>query len=173
MRYSIVIPLALLLVLLFFLWGRHLQAPIHVSDKPYDLLLSVLLSHSVPEVSVDHLKQKHVHLLDARTHREFEVSHIPGAIWAGDEVSAVDRLPGIDKQAPLAVYCAVGYRSERMAERLRDQGYVNVVNVYGGIFEWVNTNHSVVTNDGSETERIHAYSRFWGLWLKRGTRIYE
>ncbi len=35
MRYSIVLALAMLLVLLF-LWERNPQAPIHVSDKVYD-----------------------------------------------------------------------------------------------------------------------------------------
>ncbi len=170
MRY--VIALALLLVL-FLLWGRHLQAPIHVSDTSYDLLLSALLSHSAPQVSVDTLTSENFHLLDAREYREFEVSHIPGAIWVGYEEFSPTRLAGIDKQAPVAVYCAVGYRSERIAERLREEGYLHVVNVYGGIFEWVNTQHPVVTDEGSETDRIHAYSRFWGMWLKRGTHIYE
>lgn len=170
MRY--VIALALLLVLLL-LWGRHLQAPIHVSDTSYDLLLSVLLSHSVPQVSVDTLTSENFHLLDARGYREFEVSHIPGAIWVGYEEFSPTRLAGIDQQAPVAVYCAVGYRSERIAERLRQDGYLNVVNVYGGIFEWVNTNHPVVTGQGVETEEIHTYSRFWGFWLRRGTRIYK
>lgn len=173
MRYSVIIPLALLLVLMFFLWERHLQAPIHVSDKAYDLVLSILLSHSVPEVSVDHLRQGNFHALDARTHREFEVSHIPGATWVGYEEFSPDRLAGIDKQTPVAVYCAVGYRSEQIAVRLQKRGYVNVVNVYGGIFEWVNMKRPLVTNDGSETERIHAYSRFWGFWLKRGIPIYD
>lgn len=171
MRYSIVIALVLLLVLLF-LWGRHLRAPIHVSDKAYDLLLSTLLSHNVPEVSVDRLHEIQ-HLLDARTYREFEVSHIPGAIWVGYEEFSLDRLAGIDQQARVAVYCAVGYRSERIAEQLQKQGYANVLNVYGGIFEWVNTNRPVVNVEGAETEDIHAYSRFWGGWLNHGARIYD
>jgi len=172
MRHYLVIALALLLVLLF-LWGRHLQASIHVSDTVYDLFLSTLLSHRVPEISVDRLDTSHFHLLDARSYREFEVSHIPRATWVGYEEFSIDRLAGIDNQAPVAVYCSVGYRSERIAERLRQQGYSNVVNVYGGIFEWVNTKRPVVTNDGAETDEIHGYSKFWGLWLKRGTLIYN
>lgn len=172
MRYAVVIVLALLSVVLF-LWGRHLRAPIHVSDKAYDLLLSTLLSHSVPEVSIDTLMSKNFHLLDARTYREFEVSHIPGATWVGYEEFSLERVVGIDRQAAVAVYCSVGYRSERIAERMQKQGYANVVNIYGGIFEWVNANHPVVTVEGSRTDNIHAYSRFWGVWLNRGTRIYD
>lgn len=85
----------------------------------------------------------------------------------------MDRLAGIETQAPVAVYCSVGYRSERIAERLLQQEYTNVVNVYGGIFQWVNTRHPVVTENGAETEQIHAYSKSWGVWLKRGAPIYE
>ena len=162
-----------LLGLLLFLWGRNLQAPIHVSNRAYDLLLSTLLSQRVPVVSVDRLESEHFRLLDAREYREFEVSHIGGATWVGYEDFTVDRLAGIDKQTPVAVYCSVGYRSERIAKRLRQQEYTNVVNVYGGIFEWVNTKRPIVTAGGAETEKIHAYSKFWGIWLKRGARIYD
>jgi rhodanese-related sulfurtransferase len=173
MRQYVVLVLALLLLLLLFLWGWNLQVPIHVGNKVYDLFLSTLLSHRVPEVSVERLDKMHFHILDARSYREFEVSHIPGATWVGYEEFSLDRLAGIDNQAPVAVYCSVGYRSERVAEQLQRQGYANVVNVYGGIFEWVNTKRPVVTDDGAETDEIHGYSKFWGFWLKRGTPIYD
>lgn len=172
MRQYIVLALVLLVVLLF-LWERTLQAPIHVSDKVYDLFLATLLSHRVQEVSVERLDKSRYHILDARSYREFEVSHIPEATWVGYEEFSLDRLAGIDNQTPVAVYCSVGYRSERIAEQLQRQGYANVVNVYGGIFEWVNTKRPVVTDDGTETDKIHGYSKFWGFWLKRGTLIYD
>ncbi len=172
MRYSVIIG-AILLVALLFLWGRNLQAPRHVSDRAYDLVLSTLRSRNVPAVSVDQIASGEFYLLDARSYREFDVSHIPGAIWVGDEDFSLDRLIGIAQHAPIAVYCSVGYRSERITEYLRQQGYANVVNVYGGIFEWVNTGHPVVTPTGDVTETIHAYSKLWGVWLGRGARIYE
>lgn len=173
MRRYIVLALVALLLMLLVLWGHNLHAPIHVNDIVYDLLLSTLLSHSVSEVSVDRLATSRFHILDARSYREFEVSHIPGATWVGYEEFSIDRLAGIDKQTPVAVYCSVGYRSERIAERLRQQGYTNVTNVYGGMFEWINTNHPVVTEEGATTDKIHGYSKFWGFWLKRGTPIYD
>ena len=172
MRYPIILGMVGLGVLLF-LWERHRHAPTHVSNTAYDLLLSTLLSHSVPEVSVDQIQSGQYRVLDARTYREFEVSHIAGATWVGYDDFDLARLVGIDTHAPVAVYCSVGYRSERIAERLLQQGYTHVVNVYGGIFQWVNTRHPVVTIDGVETERIHAYSKSWGVWLTRGKPIYE
>jgi rhodanese-related sulfurtransferase len=172
MRY-LVIPGSIVLALFLFLWGRNLQAPIHVQDKTYDLLLSTLLSHSVPEVSVDQIASEHFHILDARAYREFEVSHIEGATWVGYDDFDIGRLAGIDKQATVAVYCSVGYRSERITKKLQQQGYTHAVNVYGGIFEWVNTGHPVVSGDGTETEAVHAYSKSWGIWLTRGNQVYE
>ena len=163
----------MLLMAFLFLWGRQLQAPTHVSGKVYDLLLATLLSHRVPEVSIDQLMSEPFHLLDARSYQEFEVSHIQGAIWVGYNDFEAARLAGIERRDPVAVYCSVGYRSERIAEKLHQQGYTNVVNVYGGLFEWVNTGHPVVTGLGTETDKVHAYSAFWGVWLKRGERLYE
>lgn len=162
-----------MLGVLLFVWGRHLHAPTHVSDTAYDLLLSSLLSHSVPEVSVNEIESGQYRVLDARAYREFEVSHIAGATWVGYDDFDLARLAGIATHAQVAVYCSVGYRSERIAKRLLQQGYTNVVNVYGGIFQWVNTRHPVVTQNGAETERVHAYSKSWGVWLKRGKPIYN
>lgn len=82
-----------------FLWGRNLQAPMHVRDKAYDLLLSTLLSHSVPEVTVNQIASANLHILDARAYREFEASHIEGATWVGYEDFDVGRLAGISCSA--------------------------------------------------------------------------
>lgn len=172
MRYHLMFGVVALMML-FFLWARNLQAPTHVSDTGYDLLLSTLLSHSVPAISVDRLDSEHFRILDAREYREFEVSHIKGSLWVGYDTFSVDQVTGLDKQDAVAVYCSVGYRSERVVEQLRQQGFSNVVNVYGGIFEWVNTGHPVVSGNGAKTEEIHAYSKFWGVWLKRGVRVYQ
>ena len=105
----------ILLVVLLFLWGRYVQAPTHLNDKVYDLLLATLLPHSVPEVSIDKLSSGHFHILDARSYRKFDVSHIQGATWVGYDDFDEARLAGIEKQDCFAVYCSVGYRSERIA----------------------------------------------------------
>lgn len=118
---DLLIPGSIVLALFLFLWGRNLQAPIHVHDKTYDLLLSTLLSHSVPAVSVDQIASDHFHILDARAYREFEVSHIEGATWVGYDVFDIGRLAGINKEATIAVYCPVGYRSERIVKQLHQR----------------------------------------------------
>jgi rhodanese-related sulfurtransferase len=169
----VVISGSIVLALFLFLWGRYHQAPIHVHDKTYDLLLSALLSHNVPAVSVNQLASEHFHILDARAYREFEVSHIEGATWVGYDDFDIGRLAGINKEATIAVYCSVGYRSERIAKQLHQQGYTHAVNVYGGIFEWVNTGRPLVTGDDTKTDTVHAYSKSWSIWLTRGQHVYE
>ena len=67
----------------------------------------------------------------------------------------------------------MGYRSEKIAEKLTASGFTNVVNLYGGIFEWINQDKPVVDQSGSETELVHAYSKKWGIWLNEGVKVYE
>lgn len=50
-------------------------------------------------------------------------------------------------------------------------GFKNVSNLYGGIFEWVNQAHEIV-NDSGKTDSVHAYNRFWGMWLQKGKKVY-
>ena len=107
MRHLVILG-SIALFLFLFLWSRNLQAPIRVRDQAYDLLLSTLLSHSVPEVSVNQIASANFHILDARAYWEFEVSHIEGATWVGYHDFDIDRLTGISKQATVAVYCCGG-----------------------------------------------------------------
>lgn len=145
-----------------------------VQSKAYDLMLRTLLSHSVPEISVDSLQKikNKVVLIDAREPEEYTVSHIPGAIPVGYTNFKKTALDSLDKEIPIVVYCAVGYRSEKISEKLKGMGYKNVSNLYGGIFEWVNQGN-VVVNETDTTQKVHAYSRPWSIWLNKGQKVYN
>jgi 3-mercaptopyruvate sulfurtransferase SseA len=82
-------------------------------------------------------------------------------------------VEGFPKQSNVVVYCSVGYRSERVGEKLLGAGYQHVHNLYGSLFEWVNEGNPVVDKQEKPTQRVHAYSRLWGVWLKRGEKVYE
>ena len=45
------------------------------------------------------------------------------------------------------------------------EGYENVFNLYGGIFDWVNHEHSLYSNQGI-VKKVHAYNQEWGRWVK-------
>jgi rhodanese-related sulfurtransferase len=144
-----------------------------VESKAYNVLLKTLLSHSVPEISVDQVStRENVILLDAREYDEFAVSHLEGAHFVGYNNFTVDLVKSLDRNAQLLVYCSVGYRSEKIAYKLKSEGFKNVSNLYGGIFEWVNQGHPIVDSAGKRTKRIHGYTKAWGIWLNSGEKVY-
>ncbi|MCU0434034.1 MAG: rhodanese-like domain-containing protein [Bacteroidia bacterium] len=146
-----------------------------VGSGSYNAMLKTLLKHSVPEITVDSLEKcaNNVLLLDAREIAEYNVSHIANARHVGYDKFNIASLTDIPKDKRIVVYCSVGYRSEKITEKLRAAGYTNVSNLYGGIFEWVNQGNKVVDNAGKTTEKVHAYSKSWGVWLTRGQKVYK
>lgn len=125
-----------------------------------------MLSDSVPAISVKKLSSSRDQfvILDTREPEEYEVSRIPGGVHVKFEGFNVEDLPDISKESPIVVYCSVGYRSEKIGERLTAAGFSNVRNLYGGIFEWVNQGQTVV-NDHGAVSKIHPYNTFWSTWI--------
>jgi rhodanese-related sulfurtransferase len=103
-------------------------------------------------------------LLDARSKEEFAVSHLRGAQHVNPKADSVLGLDTLSAETPVVVYCSVGYRSARIAHRLQKQGFTNVVNLKGSIFQWANEGRSVV-RDGTLIGAVHPYGRAWGMLL--------
>lgn len=162
--------------LLSFFASLWLALPVQaqVQSRAYNAMLRTLLSHSVPEVSATQAAKsaQNTIFLDAREPREYAVSHLRHAVFVGYDHFDANLVQHLDKTQPIVVYCSVGYRSERIAERLRAQGFSQVSNLYGGIFEWVNAGFPVWNANGP-TEDVHAYNRTWGVWLKKGKKVYQ
>ncbi|MEO8116488.1 MAG: rhodanese-like domain-containing protein, partial [Bacteroidota bacterium] len=110
--------------------------------------------------------------LDARSPEEYAVSHIKNAMYAGSadfNISVVEKVP---KDTPIIVYCAVGIRSDIVADKLMDAGFKDVQNLYGGIFEWVNDGYNIVNDQNIPTQQIHGDTRFFFFWKLKGERVY-
>jgi len=142
----------------------------HVDDSAFDQKLERLLSFTVPLITVDQLQQtkETVYLFDTRKKEEYDISHINGAKYLGYRDFDASRLGDLPKDAPIVVYCSVGYRSEKIGEKLMQLGYTNVSNLYGSLFEWVNLDYPVVNNQGQTTEKVHAYNKNWSRWIRSG-----
>ncbi|MBS1911608.1 MAG: rhodanese-like domain-containing protein [Bacteroidetes bacterium] len=115
-------------------------------------------------------------LLDVRAPEEYAVSHLQGARLADPGAFNPEMLADVGRDRPIVVYCSVGYRSARMAQRLHSLGYTNVRNLYGGIFLWYNQGRAVVGGAGGaerSVERIHPYSFMWGQFITRDGKTYE
>ncbi|MEP0548867.1 MAG: rhodanese-like domain-containing protein [Rhodothermales bacterium] len=112
-------------------------------------------------------------LLDARESEEYAVSHLPGALRVDPDASAealAAALPGdFDPARPVVVYCSVGYRSARIADRLETAGARDVRNLDGSIFKWANEGRPVV-RDGATVREVHPYDATWGRLLNRDLR---
>ncbi len=142
-------------------------------DESFDAMFNRLTRGTVPVVKpADCAKQSGLVYLDAREPKEFEVSHIPSARFVGYDDFKIDSVRDLPKDAPIVVYCSVGYRSEKIGEELKKAGFTNVSNLYGGIFHWVNTGNPVYSDKG-KTDRVHTYSQRWSKWLERGVKVYE
>lgn len=145
----------------------------HVQEPAYQEKLQHLLSDNTPVIDVPQLaKERKPMLLDARPAEEYDVSHIAGARRVGYGDFDLSRVKDLPKDTAIVVYCSVGYRSERITEKLLKAGFTNVKNLYGGIFEWVNAGHTVVDDSGKATDRVHAYNKNWSRWVLKGVKVY-
>lgn len=103
--------------------------------------------------------------LDARETEEYAISHLPGARRIGYDDPNFSILDEVDRSRPLVVYCTVGYRSERMANKLRDRGFSRVYNLYGSIYAWSLAGFPLEDKQGQPTEVVHTYNRKWGSYF--------
>ncbi|MEJ2113086.1 MAG: rhodanese-like domain-containing protein [Flavobacteriaceae bacterium] len=150
--------------------------PFSIAQESLSELLQKYNSHSVPYISVQELampKTKAV-IIDAREVEEYNVSHIKNAFSVGydsfDLKKVIENIK--DKNQLIVVYCSLGIRSEKIAVQIKNSGYTNVYNLYGGIFEWKNVGFPIYNKEG-ETNKIHGFSKEWSVWLKKGECVYE
>lgn len=145
--------------------------------KTYEEKLESLLNHTVPLIGTAALAEAKSHknpivILDTRSPEEAAVSTIAGARTVDYEHFSVKDISDIPHDAEVVVYCSVGYRSEKIGEKLLEMGYKNVKNLYGGIFQWKNDGYEVVNNHGTPTDSVHAYNKSWSQWLLNGVKVY-
>lgn len=136
-----------------------------------DQEVKTLYKKTVPVVQPDQVQGRHI-LLDTRERTEYDVSRIRGARWVGHDDFNIKRVSRIAKTDTIIVYCSIGYRSERVGEKLLKAGYTNVFNLYGGIFYWKNSDGAVVDSQNDTTERVHCYDENWGRFLQKGEKVY-
>ena len=158
-------------------WLTLLQACGQATDKTYALMLEGLYKDTVPVIDPIELRallassSEKPLLLDTRQQEEYDISHLQGAHFLNYGAFKVEHLQEVPKDTPIVLYCSVGYRSERVGEQLRAAGFANVRHLYGGLYEWVNRGLPVYDSKG-QTNKVHAFSRTWGVWLQKGEKVY-
>ncbi|MFY0672110.1 MAG: rhodanese-like domain-containing protein [Bacteroidia bacterium] len=145
-----------------------------VESPAFDSLIRPIIPKDISLVDVNLLKESkrwdEFVFLDAREIEEYNVSHLKGAKWVGYSDFSIERVKNIDTSKTIIVYCSVGYRSGKIGERLKANGYKNVLNLYGGIFEWSNSGGEIFNKMG-KTNDVHGYDVKWGAFLKRANVV--
>ncbi len=84
-------------------------------------------------------------ILDVRTPEEYAKGHIQGAVLldfkSADFAAGLGKLP---KNKLYLTYCAVGGRSAKACEQMRELGFPRVGNLEGGIKAWEEAGKPVV-----------------------------
>ena len=111
-------------------------------------------------------------VLDVRTAEEFEVSHLPGALRVDPAGDLPDFVRTLDRETPVVAYCSVGYRSSRLVERLKKEGFKDAKNLEGSIFEWANKGYPL-ERDGAPVQEVHPYDAEWGRLLEPSLHAYQ
>jgi adenylyltransferase/sulfurtransferase len=75
-------------------------------------------------------------IVDVREPNEYQINRIPGSVLIPlGEIPR--RYAELDKDAEIVVQCKIGGRSAKAADFLRSVGFTRVLNLKGGILDWI------------------------------------
>lgn len=156
LRY--ILPLSALLVLVMVaVFGR-------------DLISGFGAYHGVKNCSTEEVatlvENEDFLILDVRQKKEYEVSHLKGAILAAE----VD-FESLKTDQRILVYCTVGFRSTELGTTLTNNGFSHIYNLDGGLISWKNQGKPVYNLKEQPTDSIHVYSSLFGFLLKNGLAV--
>ncbi len=168
-RYFRFLPFILCLGLVFSISSQTVFG----QSLAYETLLKTLYEDGMEVLKPEEIEDlSQFQILDTREYNEFKVSHLKGATCVGFDDLDLDKINKLDKTKPVLVYCTVGARSQDVGFKLKDLGFENVYNLYGGIIHWVNEENPVFEGQ-EETDRVHTYSKIWSIWLDKGERVFD
>ena len=111
-------------------------------------------------------------LVDVREASEYAVSRIANALRVEPDadVEQVLAMLGDVRGKSVILYCSVGVRSSKLAQRVQAQlsnaGARGVYNLSGGIFRWHNEQRRLTNAEGA-TDFVHPYNTWWSQYVSR------
>jgi rhodanese-related sulfurtransferase len=76
-------------------------------------------------------------VLDVRSTGEFEGGALPRAVNISIGDDAFDtKVAAFDKEKPVLVYCAGGFRSRKAVAKLKELGFKNIQHIHRGYMSW-------------------------------------
>ena len=86
-------------------------------------------------------------VLDVRRTDEFVAGHLAGALHIDVEAANFQsEIKKLDKSKTYAVYCHSGRRSLVAVDAMKKDGFTSLINLEGGISDWIATGHPVTTS---------------------------
>jgi len=143
-------------------------------DKIHQKIIKDLpdMSHISRADLATELRSNEILLLDTRPLKEYNISHISGALQVDPNISPEMfhiKFGEALKNKKVIVYCSVGWRSSILGSRLQSTalsaGATSIQNLEGGLFGWHNDNRPLVNASG-DTSGIHPYNLFWGRLIE-------
>lgn len=161
-----------IIYILLFLISVTLNGQQNSEEQGFKSMLNSLLSHTVKAITPEDCNETNIVFLDTRAQEEYKVSHIDNALFIDYNSFKIKHLKNFEKNTKIVVYCTVGYRSEKIGEKLQNAGFTNVSNLYGGIFAWAKAGKTLYNANG-KTNNIHTYNKDWAKWLTTGNAVYN
>jgi len=143
-----------------------------------DAFINEEIAFKVPVITCQQLRKLQTNgrqklaILDARSKRAFDVSHIEQARRVGYDDFSVEKVWFVDKNTIVVIYCRVGEKSEKIALELQKMGFNNIQNLYGSIIEWVNQDLPIVDKEGKATKKVYLMTKKERRLLKKGESVY-
>jgi hydroxyacylglutathione hydrolase len=103
----------------------------------------------VKSITADEMKSqvdKGIDILDVRKPGEWVISHLKGAKFV-PLAEFPDNLSTLDKNKPYIVHCGGGYRSMTAISIMKNLGFNNLINIYGGFGAMEKAGLPVVTEE--------------------------
>lgn len=164
---------AILLVFMTLMACAQKEAQQICQNPKFDKKVAKTLSHSVDFMSPAQLDQikNNAFILDTREVEEYQVSHIPNAHYASYSDFDIEPYLDLPRDTTLVVYCSIGYRSEKIGEKLQKAGFTKVYNLYGSLFEWANQGYPLENEEGDTTLQVHTYNKDWSKWVNEDGKL--
>jgi rhodanese-related sulfurtransferase len=108
-------------------------------------------------------------LIDVRSPSEFAISHLQAAHNLQDVRRIVEMITRC-KPARTVLYCAVGFRSSKIASRLPIQAPMEIFNLEGSIFEWANEGRQLYRG-ATPVRQVHPCAPLWAGLLRPGLAL--
>ena len=162
------------LIILLLTWGVSLSA---CGQMTFDEKVLSLSDKEVPILPAEELSEwlngnNSITIIDTRSAEEYQTSHLKNAQFADFDSFDATKYSTLNPNDTIVLYCTIGYRSGKCGAQLKEKGFKNVYNLYGGILNWSNNELPLIDTQNQSTQKVHTYSKSWSKWLVKGVGVY-